>query len=387
MKKIKVALSLLDQATISVIGFAIVIALAKTHAISGLALYNKIMIIATFFMMANNSASITLLNSFGGNKTVNISERDVVTTSFSISLSLSIIGIVAPLFFFPIKEGIWVSTFLFLLSIRDYSRKLAFYFDKTKEIILSTTIVTLIFCGCTIAYLNGNITSETYIFSSLIGSCATYLSIFPFKMLSEGKVILNKTTLNFSGWQFLSSLLLWGGINYYLIVANSNLDETENAAVRAIFTLGSAIGMLILSMESFLPKYINQNRDNNKKVWSLLVTIAAFSLVISVSFHRLIVTTLLGDSISVYSNCIILVVTWQSLSLISYLIQIQLRSSNSTNRITLAYLTFLITSFFIAPPLVKYFGVKGVFIGILVSQSIYTASLCCLLIYRRSKKK
>lgn len=376
----RAALSMIEQIFFSLTSFIIVAVLARKNAFDALSLYNSFMIISTFFLMLANSGLVTYLNSFATVEKNIEAERNIKKTVAVLAITLSGLGFCLGVFYFEVESKGQAIIFAFLVMsivIREVSRKLNFYDENHKKIVANIAVAGVGVSSILVLYLCGFINSKLFLVSSLFFSVAVPMLFFPIKGLWRGKFKIDIDSLKFIAYQSASGFLLWGGVNLYLVISESILNSEQNSIIRTMITLGSVIGMLILSLESFLPKFLGDTRRDSygSKIFCICGLIIAPFMGLALGWHKVIVDTVLGSAFTSFSSVLIMVILWQGIGLFAYIIQIKIRRDKKASYISYSYVAFFGSSLALSFPLIERYEVYGVFYGLVTSQIIYISVL------------
>ena len=376
----KAALSIFEQFFFSFVSFLIVAVLARSNEFESLALYNKYMIITTFFVMLTNSGIVTFLNSFASNAIDKLVEDNVKKTASLLSVLIAIVGLASGGGYFrdqSISLAIFFSLLIMSCVVREISRKLNFYNESYTRILLTMIVSGAGVSSTLYLYVIGVVSGIEFLSFGLIFSAFVPALFFPIKVFFSGRTSLKTDDIRFIGYQSVSGFLLWGGVNLYLLASDSMLSIEENSIIRAMITIGSVIGMVILSLESFLPKVMaKKNTIGLKHVFYTGSVLLGLLLIFVSVFSQEVIHTLLGEGFSDHSFALIMVVVWQGIGLYAYVMQVHLRKNNKAQYISLAYVVFFLSSLVFSNFLISSFSIYGVFYGLILSQVLYFSVLC-----------
>ncbi|CAI1767024.1 Uncharacterised protein [Serratia fonticola] len=378
MKKIAI-ISLFEQLVFSLISFISVVYLARFSDANNLAEYNNFMIYLTGGLMLMNSASVTPLNSL----VKRLDERSLLLLSSLTAFLIAIFSAFLLIYFIgynDILSAILVFSSCFTWVIRDFYRKVIFHNFQSRRALVFIAVAVIAYSSTIIFfYFDGAVTFKSILIAIILSSMI-YLGPYIISLCKLICASASQRTWSNNYWEFirfglfqmLSAILLWTSLNSYLVHASTGLIPKENAALRAGISLGSIIGMLILSLENYIPKFFAKNTNNNKSVLKISLSIALIitsSLIfIAYILSDFIFTTIFGASYKPYSFVTIFIVLWQSICLFCFIFQSILRARNKVYIITISYFAMCTFALSFSNYLIKNFGLIGLLWGLIIGQ-------------------
>jgi O-antigen/teichoic acid export membrane protein len=197
-----------------------------------------------------------------------------------------------------------------------------------------------------------------------------------------------RTTLvrhwGFSKWLMLSELMRWATGNFYMFVAGGMIGAAAVGAIRAAQNLVGMSHILMLGLENVVPAGAARRLSKSGKQAFLryLIQMMIFGaaivgtiVVVASAAPEFWLNLIYGKGYVDYSH---LVVWWSVIYFIGFLAQqisIGLRTIERTKSVFVAHLVTAIISVVSVYPLITYFGMVGVMIGLLTIVVIRIAIL------------
>lgn len=373
-------LSVIEQGMFSLISLTTVVYLARKTTIEELAAYNDIVIILTFGLMLCTSSSVTPLNSL--RSAIHPQTLNLISTINTLIVA-SVCGFLLAAYLWTNKSSpgapvAAAALFAFFSITRDFARKKLFTDENKIGIPVAISYAMFFFA----ILLIGSKSLGTAL-SAAIAPASLYLAYLVYGLRqainSRTKITWEDIRIyyKFSGFQSASAIMLWLSINTYLIYSSHHLPNLDNATLRAALSLGSIIGIMILSAENIVSKSSTQLKEITKKkiIQSSIKLAGAAATITAVTgyfsakiFHIAFGSTYLEDG----PKLLTLVVLWQSISLLNFFYQAILRSKNLTQIITASYIAMLFTSFALYAALIDRMGAIGAIAGLIIGQTATT---------------
>ncbi len=279
-----------------------------------------------------------------------------------------------------------VLALLFFQLLHDYFRKIGFALAKmTGPLLLDTVLFSIQICGLCLVFSYGTLDVKRVIFMLLIGSIiactvAIFWAIhngisFQFSIKNISKTL--KEHYNFSKWLLGTSLLQWLSGNYFIIVGATLLGPVAVGAIRIIQQIMGLCHIIFLALENVVPVEAAQHflKEGIPSLFHFLqktllqlifpVLLALFMLVIGID---LIIDFIYGEEYLAYSYLINGFSVLYFFVFISLFARIALRTMENTKPIFVAYSFSTIFSLLAAKPMLLYWGIDGLVLGLVLTQ-------------------
>jgi len=396
----------LDQAIVSGSNFILGILLARNLGIEGYGYYSLIWLVVLFFSSMQLASLISPMMSLGPKKNI-IAQKNYYFTMIAMQFFYAGLSMLLAFLFFcmiGIFKDEWdigdlsyiVSIFIFVFLVQDFLRRYFFVKDKSSIVFIMDMFAYLGTIGL-IAYYTvyDNLTLNIiffimismYAISILIG--LTQIKYFYFN--KRYIVYIFKKNMVFSKWLISSSLLQWGTGNFFILLAGSILGASAVGAIKAMQNLMGVFHVIFLALENILPmkfshiyhtqgiKGINSYLGKNINfTWFIFLPF----FLIAILFSSEIVSLVYGSEYVNNAYLLIWFMIIYAFIYIGMLFRYVLRSLEDTKSIFTSYVISLLFSIVTAYPLVEFFELNGVMIGMLGIQII-----TLYIIYKSIKQK
>lgn len=275
-------------------------------------------------------------------------------------------------------------TFCYLLQ--DFIKKTFFIKkDYGKPLVIDGLNYSLLFSGLYYLHFTENASLKpilicmgmSYLVSTFLYSKRLCLKNKTAETSTYGDLL--KKHYHFSNWLLGTSILQWFSGNFFLIAAASTLGTTAVGAVRMAQNLVGLCHILFLAMENIVPAEAAQLflQKNNKILAKYLVNIglkigAIALLILSVMaiaapnlIHWIYGASFVAYSYVVWGYCLLYIFVYMG-----YPLRYFFRTIQFTRPIFIAYCFSTFFSLTVAFPIVQYWGITGLLIGLILSQII-----------------
>ena len=383
---------LLHQVILSGSNFIMSILLARSLGIHSFGLYSLVLMIILFCSSIQQALTISPLLTLspkkkGPQKELFIKGLFSINLTLAILSSLSIIGLSSIwTLIYPesriatiaIPLGIGCLIFLQL----DFVRKVAF---------LNTTPLKAVFCdgigymaqfiGVTYLISINSLTLETVLWSInlgwLISLIGLSISIKPrYTNIKNTKKVFAESW-SFSNWLLGTSLLQWFSGNLFIITAGGMLGATALGAIRIAQNIIGVLSVIYLALENSVPQKLAQlvNKGGNNAMFNYLKKVGLYliAFIVSISFLIFslveeIITFIYGAEYTEFSYVVTGFLILNVIISIVTPLRLAIRAMEKTKSIFSGYVVSTIISLTLVSPLVSYFDVTGVIIGLLITQ-------------------
>ena len=188
-----------------------------------------------------------------------------------------------------------------------------------------------------------------------------------------------KDMWGYSKWLITSAFLSFSSTNIFYFVGGALLGSVSLGAVRATQTLMGVFNVLLQFLDNYLPiKLINIFSDGKfhemnrylVKTALILIVLIFLSLIFSFFYAENIYQYVFGKSYTKFSYLL----NWFLFSYLFLIVNTMLRNGlktiGHTKPIFYSYLINSFVSIFSVVPLIKFFEVKGLLFGIIVTQIV-----------------
>ena len=210
------------------------------------------------------------------------------------------------------------------------------------------------------------------------------LRLGPLAWDGRGFVTTSLRHWRFSKWLAMSALLQWTSGNFFLIAAASMLGATAVGGFRAAQNIIGVTHVLFQGLENIVPSQASRHFHDEgaaglgaylrRVAWygGGVTGILVLMVAVAPGFWLRLVY---GEEFAVYAE----VLFWLALCYLVFFVSLPLRSGlralESTKPIFVSYVLATVFSLALAYPMVGWFGLNGVVLGMLLSQLIIQAVL------------
>lgn len=392
--KNKKSLVFLDQALVSGSNFVLGILLARYLGVEGYGQFALLWLIVLFFSSLQLAYIVSPMLTLGSKKSSLILDRYLSTMMF-LQVVFTVISIISLYFFLEIavvfdekwdmgdlKIYIMCTTLFFLFQ--DFLRR--YFIIKTQyyKLVFIDAIAYLGQLGMLVYFIYNNsldlsrallAVAIPFLLSLLIG----YTQVTRVATDTPYKKLIFLKNWKFSKWLVYSSILQWGSGNFFILAGGAILGSWAVGVIRVMQNTMGVFNVLFITLDNILP--INFSKIYNKDGYTSMMDyfkrqlkygIVIFGLLGSAIylFAPELVTFMYGDEYTKYAY---LLTGFISIYLVMYITMLQryvLRTKEKTKVIFTSYVLTTGFAFLSAYPLVEYFKIDGILIGMFVIQII-----------------
>lgn len=392
--KNKKSLIFLDQILVSGSNFILGIILARFLGVEGYGQFALLWLIVLFFSSLQLAYIISPMLTLGSKKSSFVLDR-YLSTMIYLQLLFTAILMISLYFFFEIAvlfDEKWdigdlkiyiIFTTLFFL-FQDFLRRYFIIKAQYYKLILIDSIAYLgqILIITYFIYIN-NLELNTVLLaiaiSFLLSLMIGYMQVSRVATDKQYKKLIFLKNWKFSKWLVYSAVLQWGSGNFFILAAGAILGSWSVGVIRVIQNTMGIFHVLFIALENILP--INFSKIYKKDGYSSLIKY--FKLQLKYGF---VVFSILASIIYIFSSEIIgflygneyiehsyLLVGFILIYMFIYITMLQrylLRAIEMTKVIFTSYVFTTIFAFLSSYPLVEYFELKGVLLGMCIIQII-----------------
>ncbi len=392
--KNKKTLVLIDQMLVSGSNFLLGILLARQLGVESYGQFALLWLIVLFFSSLQLAYIISPMLTLGSKKSFLVLER-YLSVMLYLQVLFSFLLMIGLYAFFEIAPSInekWnigdlkiyvIFTTLFFLS-QDFLRR---YF------IIKTNYFKLILID-SIAYLGQLLIIAYFMYMNNLGLNTAFLSISVSFLLSlligymqvsrvstaiKYKRLIFLKNWKFSKWLVYSAILQWGSGNFFILVGGAILGSWSVGVIRVMQNTMGIFHVLFIALENILPiNFAKIYRKNGYKSMmdyfktQIKYGLIVFSIlaVLVYEFAPNIIEFIYGSEYTQYSY---LLVGFVGIYLFIYITMLQryiLRTIEMTKMIFISYVVTTTFSFLSSYPLIEYFKIDGILIGMFMIQLI-----------------
>lgn len=392
--KNKKLLILLDQVLVSGSNFVLGILLARYLGIEGYGQFALLWLIVLFFSSLQLAYIVSPMLTLGAKKSKIILDR-YLSTMVTLQLTFTVFLIIGLYIFLNIaiffdekwdignlKFYLMTTTLFFLLQ--DFIRR--YFIIKTQylKLLIIDSIAYLGQLSMIIYLVNTKalelenvflVISLVFGFSFIIG----YSQIKKATTTSIHKKLLFLKNWHFSKWLVYSAVLQWGSGNFFILAAGAILGSWSVGVIRVMQNTMGIFHVLFISLENILP--INFSKIYKKDGYSSLISyfklqlkygFIIFSILASLIylFSSEIIGFIYGDEYIEYSYLLVGFILIYMFIYITMLQRYLLRTLEMTKVIFTSYIFTTAFAFLSSYPLIEYFKLDGVLIGMFIMQLI-----------------
>jgi len=375
-------ITLLDQMVFSGTNFLMTIILTQLCSPEEFGKYSLVFMLMMFGLgpFRNFTVEAMMANPFLCDKREYLSSTLLLSFGFIVFFGLILGGFLH--FFgedYEIGGHAWI---IYFFCVSRYYIELTRGYFFTYKTPLYALLVDVLCSGTVMTSLyQSHIGGLTYIDVLQIISTAYILSFVVGMIIAKPSITFKKeaikTNLKFGRWLCLTGVFAWFNGNFLLLIAVNYLGTFVAGAVRAISNLLAPIGLLLHTIENYIPvraagilhkeghRSMGQYLFQQSK-WTSLIFLPIF-IVISLS-SALIISALFGDSYIPYKDLIPFLVLAQVFGFYGRYLRIALRTINYTRPIFFAYACTAMISILLSGTLIETFGFIGIGFGIMIFQ-------------------
>lgn len=200
----------------------------------------------------------------------------------------------------------------------------------------------------------------------------------------EYKKLIFIKNINFSKWLVFTSILQWGSGNFFVIAAGALLGDWAVGVVRVMQNTMGVLNIFFLSFENLFPisfaKIYNSGKSKNltayiRKLFLFGTIIFLLLFFLLYLFSSDLINLLYGVSYTKYSYLLYYYIFIYFGIYISLLLRITIRTLELTKQLFKINVYILLLNIIIVFPMIKFFEINGVVIGILISHILYIVYL------------
>ncbi|URC11710.1 lipopolysaccharide biosynthesis protein [Flavobacterium sp. B183] len=377
-------LALVDQAISSGTNFCLTLLIAQRLDIKSFGQYSSILLVAYLLLSINNALIIQPFQvTIAKTKT---KEQYITVLFLGVLIVLSLFSIILlilyhffngkALFHINSEPIIW---FVLMFLLNDFFRKLFLGLSKIKEVLLmDISYLVLAF----LLLIFGQINLTQILFLVGIMNLVSTLPGFVFIIKSYEKPVFWKVFaadhLKQGKWLLSTALLQWCSSNFFILISGIYLGIEALGALRLVQSFFGIINVGLQTIENyFLPKIASLYSDNvvNAKTYlSKLTIIGAISFgVITILFFVFsdqIIVLAGGLKYQYYGYVIKMISLLYFFIFLGYPIRIMIRILMLNEAFFIGYLLSFIISLASFHFLLKYSGLYGAVIGLIMNQII-----------------
>jgi len=392
--KDKKLLVFLDQGIVSLSNFILGILLARYLGVEGYGQFALFWLIVLFFSSLQQAFIISPMLTLGSKKNIGIIDNYLITM-FNLQLFVIIIILIFLSVFFEIvvffdskwdvgelKKYIFITTVFFLLQefLRRYLiLKLKYYNLLFMDgIAYLGQIIFVIF----FIYLDGLELKTVFLsvampffLSVLIG----YIQVKKVRIKKKYRKLVFLKNWKFSKWLIYTAILQWGSANFFILASGVILGDWAVGVIRIMQNTMGIFNVFFISLENILPTIFSQIYCKNgyKKMIIFLnnqikygvVLFGIISLIVS-GISQTLIEFLYGKEYLQYAYLLVGFVVIYFFIYINILQRHMLRTLEITKVMFISYIITTSFSLLSSYPLIKYFKLDGVVMGILIIQLI-----------------
>ena len=288
---------------------------------------------------------------------------------------------------------IGLSGALGLILLYDYYRKYFFLKNDLKTPLLTDAILAVVqLSGIFILYQSDCLNISNFflvlVFTYLLTCGIGFLKTPSVSFEKEALSTVFQKNYDFSKWLLGTVGLQWICGNFFIICAGGILGTAAVGAVRIAQNVIGLTHVIFIAMENVVPVSAAKVYHNGgtRKLYTFLKTISlqigwvVMSILVLLSvFSPQILGLLYGEEYIVYSYILIGFCIIYLLVYIGYPLRFALRTLEMTKPIFMAFAFSAAFSIIVATPMLRYWGIYGLLIGLfltqLITQFVYIISL------------
>tara|TARA_B110000902_G_scaffold14773_1_gene17517 strand:- start:3568 stop:4872 length:1305 start_codon:yes stop_codon:yes gene_type:complete len=388
--------SIIDQAIVSGSNFLCALLIVKLIGLNNFGIFSTCWIILLFISTIFVSSIVSPMMAI-------VPKRENIKKYFGsllvFQLIFSCIGfafafLICSLYFktlgfnFPVKIALFFSLCVFFHHFQEFFRKYFFSIKSFKEAILidSFTYLIRLFLFSILLLTDTHIELDKvfllYLSTSFLG---TLYGVIKYKFTIDSSFFKEdfNSHLEISKWLVPSGLLKWTSVNLFLMAGSIILGPIALGIIKLSQNITSVYNLFLLGLENFIPLeagkiYVSKGivglRTYLKKVaiYGSIFTLF-LGLILSV-FSKPIIKIVYGETFVNYNHILYWFSSFLLFMFFNLIINVFLITINKTRIIFKSYIVasiFSLGSFF---PLIHYFGIKGVMLGMLSSYIVLSLS-------------
>jgi O-antigen/teichoic acid export membrane protein len=380
---------LTDQAITSGSNFFCALLLVKILGLTEFGIFSTLWIILLFISTINvNTVISPMMAIFPGhqekqkyNGSLLIFQLSFSLTAFLLSFIVAIIYLKSVGAFSLIKTALLFSICVFLHHFQEYFRKHFFATKRFSSAIIIDSLTYLIRLFLIVSLVGLKINMDlSYVF--LIYSSTSFLGVFygisKYKFKTEKEFIKKDfhAHLIISKWLAPSGILKWSSINVFTFSSSIILGPTSIGIIKLSQNIASSYNLFLLGLENIIPleAAVAYSKGGLNSLVTYLKKTIIYGLVFTILFAVLLVgfsnylfETIYGKNFIEYSYILNWFASFLFFMYTCSIINIFLITISKTKITFLSYLITSIFSVIIFYPLIYYFEIRGVLIGMLAS--------------------
>mgnify|MGYP003674218489 CR=1 FL=1 len=392
--KNKKLLVFIDQGLVSGSNFLLAIYLARMLSIDAFGIYALLWMIALFFLSVQQAALTTPMYSlepkYLGESPERVSSLVIIQCQFSF---ISAAFVACLLFVLSVLQAKWsvgllVIPFSFtvlLLLLQDFMRRVFCLKERYFVVIIMDVVAYLGLLGLLYFFSNHDQInlSDVFTFYSISFMLSVLFAFFKIGRVKykKGEIgVIFREYWHFSKWLSLANILQWLASNLFVAVAGYILGVWVVGVIRVFQSAMGVFHVVFQALENFVP--ISASKIYQKSglqallkyiykcgIWGIIFTILSSAIVIIVTPESLI-SYIYGSQYAVYGYLLYWYLFIYLLIYLGTLSRYILRTLEITKTIYKAYMYSVILSLLCVWPLVEYFKIKGVVIGVVLTQVV-----------------
>jgi len=392
--KNKKLLILIDQMLVSGSNFVLGILLARYLGVEGYGQFALLWLIVLFFSSLQLAYIVSPMLTLGSKKSSFILDRYLSTMIF-LQVIFTAVAIISLYFFLEVavffdekwdmgdlKIYILFTTLFFLFQ--DFLRR--YFIIKTQyyKLVFIDVIAYLGQLGMLIYFIyNNSLDLSTALLAVaipfLLALLVGYTQVTKVSTHMQYKKLIFLKNWNFSRWLVYSAVIQWGSGNFFILAGGAILGSWAVGVIRVMQNTMGIFQVLFTVLDNILPinfskiykqdgyngmmKYYNKHFKFGLVIFSLLSSVVYL-------FATELVTFVYGDEYTKYAYLLIGFVVLIPIVYTTMLQRYVLRTVEETKVIFTAYVSTTVFSLLSAYPLIKYFRIDGILIGMFIVQII-----------------
>jgi O-antigen/teichoic acid export membrane protein len=384
---------LLDQGLLSGLNFTVAILLAR---FMGITIYGEFVVLWTLILFFFNLQQAFVISPFQSLQTTdltkNVYNQRGIALFFYTNLLITIVGLfgltVLTKVFIPEIQSSNYTSQLIITAISflfyDYLKKVSIANNNTKTAFIMTLVLSLLqFSGLLALYIVKQLTLENWLWITAVSYTAAFVSSLNKIPLTVFSPSLHPDTIkriwNYNRWLVLTSILQWFSGNYYLLAAAGLIGSFAVGAIRIIQNLYGLLNIVFQAMENKIPvsasKIYSTTGFNDMgayffHIMKYISPIILLSIGLLITFKNSIIELIYGSQyleyswLSYYFGLLYIVI------LLAIPFRFILRTISKTNTLFISYAITSIFALISAQHLINELGIKGILLGMIISQLI-----------------
>jgi len=374
--------------------FLLGVLLARVLSIEIFGQYALLWMVALFFLSLQQSLIVSPLYTLeakrGDNNLHHISNAIAMQIFFAfLSMFLVIlISIIFSLFQEKWNMGLLIIPFslaVFSYLLQDFARRLLFFHGEYMVVIFINIIAYIgllltLFIVSSFVSLNLMIVFSIFAFTFLLSFLVAYLKMGYTHLKISNMESTFQEYWHFSKWLGLSNILQWLSGNLFIVIGGYVLGAWSVAIIRILQNTMGIFNVLFATIENYVPISAAKiyKKEGHKSLLSYIykysfIGIILFSLwtmLFMIITPERLIFLIYGNKYIQYSDLMYWYMAIYILMYFGMLIKFVLRTIESTKDIYRANIYMSVFSIIFAYPMIVYFELKGIVLGILLTQVI-----------------